>query len=133
MAWLVRPGYAVNQTAEVAMGTSGPIRLALCAALAAPWCGAGAQEPLREAPLPTYDATQLTPDRYTVVKRLWVDTWRSAFEVPVHADSAGALAQLTAEAARLGADALTNVVCIGDPRAWHQRGYFCHALAVKLK
>jgi hypothetical protein len=92
-----------------------------------------AQEPLRQAPLRTFDATQLTPDRYTVVGRLWVDSWRTAFDVPVHPESSAALTQLSDEAVRLGADALTNVVCLNDDRAWFKRGYFCYALAVKLK
>ena len=92
-----------------------------------------AQEPLRQAPLRTFDATQLTPDRYTVIRRLWVDSWRTAFDVPAHPESSAALAQLSDEAVRLGADALTNVVCLNDDRAWFRRGYFCYALAVKLK
>jgi len=108
------------------------LRAVLAVALASTAC-AGAQEPLRQAPLRTFDATQLTPDRYTVVKRLWVDSWRTAFDVPTHPDSSAALAQLSDEAVRLGADALTNVVCLDDQRAWFSKGYFCYALAVKLK
>jgi hypothetical protein len=103
----------------------------LLAAAAA--CSAIAQEPLRAAPLRTFDATQLPPDRYTVIKRLWVDSWRTAFDVPAHPESSTALAQLSDEAATLGADALINVVCLNDDRAWFQRGYFCYALAVRLK
>ena len=101
--------------------------------VAAAWTAALAQEPLRQAPLRTFDATQLTPDRYTVVRRLWVDSWRTAFDVPAHPESSAALAQLSDEAVRLGADALTNVVCLNDDRAWFQPGYFCYALAVKLR
>jgi hypothetical protein len=107
---------------------------ALGVVLAAAACtNASAQEPLRQAPLPTFDATQLTPDRYTVVRRLWVDSWRTAFDVPTRPESSAALAQLSDEAAKLGADALTNVVCLDDRRAWFHRGYFCYGLAVKLK
>jgi hypothetical protein len=106
----------------------------LAAVLAAVACGgAVAQEPLRQAPLRTFDATQITPDRYTVIGRLWVDSWRTAFDVPTHAESSAALAQLSDEAVKRGADALTNVVCLNDDRAWFQRGYFCYGLAIKLK
>ena len=105
----------------------------LGSALAATSAIAIAQEPLRQAPLPTFDGTQLSPDRYTVVSRLWVDSWRTVFDVPVHADSSAALAQLSDEAVRLGANALTNVVCLNDERAWYKTGYFCYALAIKLK
>ena len=92
-----------------------------------------AQEPLQQAPLRTYDATELTPDRYTVIKHLWVESWGTAFGVSTHRESSAAIAELSAEAVKLGADALTNVVCLNDQRAWFERGYFCYGLAVKLR
>ena len=92
-----------------------------------------AQEPPNQAPLRTFDATQLSPDRYTVVRRIWVDSWRTAFDVPVHPESSAALAQLSDEAVRAGADAITNVICLNDERGWARGGYFCYGLAVKLK
>lgn len=94
---------------------------------------ASAQLPLSSAPLRTFDATQLSPDRYTVVKRLWVGSWRSAFFVPTRADSAAALAQLSDAAAEAGADALVNVVCLNDAHALLARGYSCYGLAVRLR
>ena len=95
--------------------------------------GAGAQEAARTAPLRVFDATQLTPDRYTVIRRLWVEAGRSAFWIPAHDDSSAAIAALTAEAASLGADAVTNLVCLNDQRAWLSRGYFCYGMAIKLR
>ena len=115
------------------MKLGGAVRTILGLALAAAACSAGAQEVLRQAPLPTFDATQLTPDRYTVIRRLWVDSWRTVFDVPTHGDSSAALAQLSDEAVKAGADALTNVICLNDEKAWFRRGYSCYALAVKLK
>jgi hypothetical protein len=115
------------------MTTRGAIHAGLGVMLAAAACTVCAQESLRQPPLPTFDATQLTPDRYTVVRRLWVESWRTAFDVPAHAESSAALTQLSDEAARVGADALTNVVCLDDNRAWFRSGYFCYALAVKRK
>ena len=101
--------------------------------LAAACAAATAGTALAGAPLRTFDATQLTPDRYTIVRRVWVDSPRSAFFVPWHEDSAAALAELSAEAAEAGADALTNVVCLADRRAKFQPGYFCYGLAIRLK
>ena len=116
------------------MNTRGAIQGALGIALVAAGCASAlAQEPLRGAPLRTFDATQLPPDRYTVIKRLWVESWRTAFDGPAHPESSAALAQLSEEAVKVGADALTNVFCLNDDRAWFRRGYFCYALAVKLK
>ena len=113
-------------------------RRLICSALAGALCAAAvanamAQEPAQQAPLRVYDATELTPDRYTVIKRLWVESWRSAFGIPAHADSSAAIAALSAEAAKLGADAITNLSCLNDRRGWLDRGYFCYGLAVKLK
>ena len=103
----------------------------LCAVAAA---GAAAQEgAVRNAPLRVFDATELTPDRYTIVKRLWVESWRSALWIPSHNDSAEAIGALTSEAARLGADAVINLACLNDQRAWFDRGYFCYGLAIKLR
>jgi len=104
--------------------------LMLCMAVA---LNAAAQEPVRGAPLRVFDATELTPDRYTVIKRIWVENWRSAFWLPAHNDSSAAIAALTAEAARSGADAVTHLICLNDQRAWLDRGYLCYGLAVKLK
>src|SRR5262245_2376358 len=92
-----------------------------------------AQETARGAPLRIFDATELTPDRYTVIKRIWVDNWRSAFWIPAHSDSSSAIAALTAEAARSGADAVIHLACLNDEKAWLNRGYFCYGLAIKLK
>jgi hypothetical protein len=103
---------------------------ALCAAVVV---NAMAQEPAQQAPLRVYDATELTPNRYTVIKRVWVESWRSAFGIPAHADSSAAIAAISTEAARLGADAITNLSCLNDQRAWLDRGYFCYGLAIKLK
>jgi|SRR6185295_6102823 len=92
-----------------------------------------AQVPASQPPLRVFDATELTPDRYTIVKRIWVESLQSAFWISTHRDSGGAIAALSDEAARAGADAVTDVVCLNDARAWFDRGYFCYGLAVKLK
>ncbi len=116
------------------MKTRGAIHAAVVTVLSSlAFANAVAQEPLRQAPLRTYDATELTPDRYTVIKHLWVESWGTAFGVSTHKESSAAIAELSAEAVKLGADALTNVSCLNDQRAWFERGYFCYGLAVKLK
>ena len=114
------------------------LRKLTCSVVACLWCAvaalnAAAQEPARGAPLRVFDATELTPDRYTIIKRLWVETTRSAFWVPAHNDSGAAIAALTDQAVRLGADAIVNLTCLNDQRAWRNRGYFCYGLAIKLR
>lgn len=81
-----------------------------------------------------YEPGMLTRDRYEIVTRLWVDSWRSAFQVPTHPERAGAVAALKAEAVQRGANGLTNVACLVDaaplPGA---RPHFCYALAIRVK
>lgn len=84
--------------------------------------------------LRVYEPGMLTRDRYEVVKRLWVESWRSAFHIPGHADRAAAIAAMKNEAARRGANALTNVACLVDEKPlWGAGPHFCYALAIRVK
>jgi uncharacterized protein YbjQ (UPF0145 family) len=84
------------------------------------------------ARIKVFDATELTLARYTVVKRIWAGTWRSAFWVSTHNDAADAIAALTSKAADAGADGVVNLHCLNDTGGWGG-GYFCYGLAIKLK
>lgn len=84
------------------------------------------------APVRVFDAGELTLDRYTVVKRLWTGTWRAVFWIPSHDESGAAVAALTSEAARLGADGIVNLHCLNDRGGWGG-GYYCYGLAIKLR
>jgi uncharacterized protein YbjQ (UPF0145 family) len=83
------------------------------------------------ARIKVFDATELTLDRYTVVKRIWTQSWRSAFWVPEHSELADAIAALSSKAADEGADAVINLHCLFDPGGLSS-GYFCYGLAIKL-
>jgi hypothetical protein len=86
------------------------------------------------APVRVIEAGELTLLSYTVVQRLWAGTWSSAFWTTTHDTSDAAIAMLTREAARLGADAVTHLSCFRDRGAWFSpEGYFCSGLAIKLK
>ncbi len=78
-----------------------------------------------------YDATQISYDRYRIVKRLWVDSWRTAFGVPHQATREAAVQDLVRAAESLGADGLVNVHCLGGTESL--RGYYCYGNAIKLK
>jgi uncharacterized protein YbjQ (UPF0145 family) len=84
------------------------------------------------APIRVFDAGELTLARYTVLKRLWTGSWRSAFVVPAHDDASAAIAALTTEAASVGADGIVNLHCMNDSGGWPS-GYFCYGLAIKLR
>ena len=105
--------------------------LILCGAVTAP--AAAAETP--SAAVRIYEAGALVPERYTVIKRLWVESWRSAFWVPTHGESAAAIAELQAEAARLGADGIVNLHCLNSRGGWFSGAdaFFCYGNAVRLK
>jgi hypothetical protein len=94
---------------------------------------AGAAPP-GEPPLRVFDAGELAVGGYTVVKRLWVDTWRSAWLIPTHDSAPAAMEAIAAEAARLGADGIMNLYCARDSGGWRGRdAHYCYALAIRLK
>jgi uncharacterized protein YbjQ (UPF0145 family) len=84
------------------------------------------------ARIKVFDATQLTLGHYTVVKRIWTQTWRSAFWVSTYDDASDAIAVLTSKAADAGADGVVNLHCLNDTGGWGG-GYFCYGLAIKLR
>ena len=59
-----------------------------------------------------YAPGKLSVNQYEVVRRIWVDSWRSNFLLPTYPSEADGIASMQAEAARLGADGLINVVCM---------------------
>lgn len=91
--------------------------------------GAQAVEP---ASVPVFEAGALTLNRYSVIERLWTGRWRSAFWIPAHDDAAAAIAELTAEAGRLGADGVVDLHCLRD-NGGLSSGFICYGLAIKLK
>ena len=84
-------------------------------------------------PVPIYDSTQIALDRYTVVKRLGVQGWRSGYYIESYRDVATAAEALLAQAAQLGADGLVNVYCLDRSDRLKGDGYYCYGNAIKLK
>jgi hypothetical protein len=86
------------------------------------------------ADVPIYDATQVAYGSYTIVKRVWVSTWRSAFLVGGSPSVEGARQAVVDEAARAGADAVVNLTCMDrTDSAVSPRGHYCYGDAVRTK
>jgi hypothetical protein len=79
-----------------------------------------------------FEATELPLHRYTVVKRIWTQTWRSAFWVSNYDEASDAIAALTSKAADEGANGVINLHCLNDTHGWGG-GYFCYGLAIRMK
>lgn len=81
-----------------------------------------------------YDSTQLALHRYTVVKRIGLEGWESAFRIRGHETLDAARQALLNEAARVGADGLINVTCFDQTdRIFNPAGYFCYGNAIRVK
>lgn len=103
------------------------------AALALLAASASAQS-VRVDAVPIYDATQIALDRYVVVRRLGVEGWQSAFRIRGHADLESAQRALLAEAARVGAEGVVNLICFDQTdRIFRPAGFFCYGNAIKLR
>ena len=82
-----------------------------------------------------YEAGALTPDRYTVVKRLSVESWQSAFWVPTYEESGDAITAVEKEAAAAGANGIINLNCLNARGGWFsgKDAYYCYGNAIRVK
>jgi hypothetical protein len=91
----------------------------------------------RAGEVKVYELGQIDATRYDVLSHIWADSWRSATGMPLHPDEAQGVASLRAEAARLGANGLVNVVCLDQGRTnwWASPApsYLCYGIAVRVK
>jgi hypothetical protein len=117
---------------------------ALGACATGPWADArpasrtgsdSAAAPVSAADVVIYDSSEISPVRYRLIQRFWVDTWRTAWWLPMHADADNGIAALKADAARLGANGLLNVACRreSDFLPWFTRpGVVCSGDAIRV-
>ena len=84
-----------------------------------------------------YESNNLSANQYEILRRLWVDSWRSAFWLPTYPSETEGIASLQAEASRLGADGLINVVCLDQgPSKWSSSTgprVLCYGNAIRLR
>ena len=108
------------------------IFLALAAASVAPAPVMAAQP--AGGTVPVYDSTQVALARYTVIKRVGVDDWRSSIRIRGHQDLVSAQQAVIGEAARAGADGVINLTCFDQTdRIFNPAGYFCYGNAIRLR
>ena len=62
-----------------------------------------------------HESVLSAPPRYEVVKRLWVDSWRSSFLVPSYASREDAMAHFRREAVNRGGNGVINFGCYRLP------------------
>ena len=109
--------------------------LGACATDPAADARASAEISAAAASVALYDSTQISPVSYRLIKRFWVDTWRTTYALPMHANAEEGIASLKVEAARLGANGLLNVACRKDTDfipALTRAGVVCSGDAIRL-
>jgi len=97
--------------------------------------------PVDTAPVKVYAPGAISPARYTVIDRLWVARWRTAFDVPSQADAVSARRALLDEAVRAGGDGVVNLHCLSDSTMGDMGGvtgseaaaHYCYGTVIKLK
>ena len=81
-----------------------------------------------------YSPAQLKQGDYETVKRIWVDTWRTAFRVPTDSSRDDGIAALRDKAASLDANGLINVDCYGDSGLFGGSvAYTCYGKAIRVR
>ncbi len=88
------------------------------------------------AEVKVYQADQLVPSQYEVVRYLWVDSWHAAFWLPSYSSESEGIASLQFAAKRLGANGLINVSCTDQGRSiWSWRrepSIVCNGTAIRV-
>jgi hypothetical protein len=83
-----------------------------------------------------YALGELAAPDYQVVGRVWADSRSNAFGLPPYRTADDAVAAMRAEAARVNADGVINVLCLNgyDP-SWFAGGdpaFQCYGLAIRV-
>jgi hypothetical protein len=93
-----------------------------------------AADAVSKTPIKVYEPGALAPSAYTVIDRLWVSKWRTAFDVPRYPDAESAIRAFLNDAERMGGDGVVNMHCMqsaGVVARWG--GHYCYGSVIKLK
>ena len=80
-----------------------------------------------------YSPAELKQGDYQIVKRIWVESWRTALWVPTDSSRDDGIAALKDKAKSLDANGLINVDCYGDSGLFGgSLAYTCYGKAIKV-
>ncbi len=113
------------------MGHRRSLPLVLTIALLAPWDAAHPQTLGGEVRV--YEPDHLVASRYTVVKRLWVESLPAMFRYPLFRTREAAAAAAQAAASEAGADGITHLACTDLAAIGQGEGLLCYALAIRVE
>jgi hypothetical protein len=80
-----------------------------------------------------YSPAALKQGDFEVVRRIWVESWRTALWVPSYSSRDDGITALKDKAKSLDANGLTNVDCYGDSGLFGgSLAYTCYGKAIKV-
>ena len=81
-----------------------------------------------------YSPAQLKQGEYETVKRIWVESGRTALWVPTYSSRDDGIAALRDKAASLDANGLINVDCYGDSGLFGgSQAFTCYGKAIRIR
>ena len=141
------------QTAKLCRSVAKLTRLTILGVIMNRFCGIGFAFALASVTLegcsPFMTRTEPTPEtdriavyessdpklmQFNIVKRLWIESWRSVFTVPYYASVNAGKADLQRQALALGGDAIINFGCAQfkpNPTPEPKPPFFCNGTVIK--
>jgi hypothetical protein len=83
-----------------------------------------------------YESVLSAPQRYVIVRRLWIESWASAFMVPTYTSSEEAMADFRRHAANLGGNGVINFGCynkVVSPAPPPGSALYCNGTVVRFQ
>lgn len=78
-----------------------------------------------------YNGTQLAPNQYRIVQRIWIDALRSNLTYPTFGSVDDGLNAMRAKASAVGASGLVNVMCM-DSTGYSSGRLLCYGDAIRF-
>ncbi len=107
--------------------------IAAAALGALPGCAStGGDAPVKKDKVAVYQSVVNAPPSYRIVKRLWVESWVSAFTVPSYGSQAEAEEAFRQHAADLGGNGVINFGCYRVPGIFGNTRLACNGTVVRF-
>ena len=105
----------------------------IAAASIAALAGCATQGPTPSERIGVYESVTAAPQVGTIIKRLWVDTWPTAFVYPTYSTAEEGAADLRERASSLGGNGVINFGCYRTRPDKADSSLICNGTVVRFK
>jgi hypothetical protein len=101
-------------------------------------CASSKPSPAKGATVPAseikvYQTPDLLESQYTLIRHVWIDSWRSNITFPTFKSEADGMDAMKRVASDAGANGLINAICIdGRPKPSDKPELYCYADAIRV-